>query len=309
MGTVRGSRLRLGSVERSGTTPVTLAAADVGVVQRYTTALSIDHTLNLPAAGSDGREVPVNRQGRGPGKLTIVGGSTTEIIPPYTPAAVIFRDNGTTWEKFWYNTHDDAFTFGRQGAASLFGAWGDGDPGDLVDLFLSTPATAAPTNTAQTTTIARAVKFRLPQDVTVTAVRMWSTAALAAASGWMFAIYPVAAGSARSWGSAATATLANAWMSVAVASVLLAANTDYWFCMAPVATGTTAPFRTPPPHPAAAFFGADAAPLGGKLNLGIPVQVQFAITAGTWPANLPAVAAPAWTSGSVVPAWLEGTAA
>ena len=312
MGVARfGAKLRIGSPDR-GDADLTLTAADIGTVQRFLTPLTADRLITLPTTGAyDGAEIPIQRGGLGPGKLNI---GNIEQIPPFTAAAVIVRHNGTAWEKFWYNTHDDSVTFGRQGTNARFAAWGDGDPGKLMDDFAKQNNTVAfPTNTTWGTGVARCVKFRLPMNLNLTAVRMFSLAALAAASGYQFAIYPAVAGSARLWQALQQPTLANAWMSVtANLPVTLVANTDYWFCAAPAATGTTVAFRTMDPPFHGAIFGADAEPLGGKLNLGIPVLAQFAITAGAWPTTLPAIAAAAYltpgTSGGMVPVWLEGTA-
>lgn len=199
----------------------------------------------------------------------------------------------------------------NQAANALFAAWGDGDPASAVSLLSANESVAGPTNTAQGSTTARLVKFRLPRTLAVSAVRYFSIAALAAASGWHFAIYRESDG-AKLWDSGNLATLANAWNSAPVAGVTLSANTNYWLAAVPVAIGTTAAFRTPAPAMHPAFFGAPSAPLGGR-SIGMPEVVQAALaTANVFPATLTGLVAYAGAgtaaNGTVPVCFLEGTA-
>lgn len=198
----------------------------------------------------------------------------------------------------------------QTGANSIFGAAGQGDPARMAR-EMDMGGVAGPTPAGITATVVRAVKFRLPHSLTLSQVSLFGVGA--AATGYIFGILPVTPGGARLWVSAAISAAANAWNNIPVSpTVLLQANTDYWFCVSNNnSTGATSGYRSPPSPLGTAQFGAGAAPLGGR-SLGISEYAQFATTAGAMPTTTPAIAAAAYAGGATgtVPcAFLLGTAA
>lgn len=198
---------------------------------------------------------------------------------------------------------------GQSGAGSLFSASGYGDP-NLATRELDMGTVAAPSGANFGVTVARCVKFRLPKTLALSAVHLFGNAALGSAV-LQFAIYPVGTGAARLWQSATTTSAANAWVSfTGITGATLSANTNYWFCQLWNSTSTVIPFRTPPAPVHGNLFGASVAPLGGR-SIGIREFAQFTISAGVFPATLPAIASAAYAStgnGSIPPAFLEGSA-
>lgn len=188
----------------------------------------------------------------------------------------------------------------------LYSTGNDCDP--LEDLREATMgAIAGPTPTGITTSIARCRLFRPPQTMAVVRVRLFGVGATT--NLYKFAIYPRGTGAARLWESGTVTSAANTWLNITVA-FSVTGGTEYWFCVTAATTGTTAGFRSMPAPLASNFWGADAAPLGGR-GLSLPVFAQFAVTSGAFPATLPAVAAAAYaagTTGSVPFAWLDSVA-
>ena len=162
-----------------------------------------------------------------------------------------------------------------------------------------------PTPTGIGITTGRCVQFTPPANITVTYVRLFGVGATT--SLYKFAIYPVGAGSAKTWDSGTITTVANAWNNIA-ASFTLTAGTKYWWCVTTVATGTTAGFRSDAAPLGTNYWGAAAVPIGNSSQ-GLPVYAQFTVTSpGVFPATLPAVAAAAYaagTTGSVPFGWLD----
>lgn len=195
--------------------------------------------------------------------------------------------NGTTWTDLT----------GGAGAAPpwysvLYSNYGDCDLQKSL-LLQNMLAIAGPTPTQITTSIARCVRFTPPANITVVNVRLFGIAAVT--SLYRIAIYPVGLGSSLLWSLSINAQL-NTWMSNSC-SFNLVAGTKYWFCITTSGTGTTAGFRSLAAPLNAAFWGADVAPLGAR-NLSFPVFAQFAVTAGAFPATLPAIAAAAYAGGT-----------
>ncbi len=155
-------------------------------------------------------------------------------------------------------------------------------------------AVAGPTPTDITVSLARAVMFTPPANMTCIKVRLFGIGITT--SLYKFAIYPVGTGSAKLWDSGTVTTAANTWLNV-VTNFALVAGTKYWFCVTAVATGTTAGFRSMPAPLGTTFWGANVAPIGNR-NLSIPVFVQFAVSTGVFPATLPAIAAAAYSNGT-----------
>jgi hypothetical protein len=176
----------------------------------------------------------------------------------------------------------------------LYGALGDCDPAAAINR-LDLASVAGPTPAGITTTIARAVKFRPPALMTLGKVHLFGIAAVT--GGYKFAIYD-AVTLARIWESGAVNSPANAWLTIAVSpTVTLKAGNDYLFCVTGIGTGAVAGFRSPSPPFNSALFGAAASPLG-NTSVGLAVFTQFAITASTFPATLPALAAAAYAGGA-----------
>jgi hypothetical protein len=179
-------------------------------------------------------------------------------------------------------------------AGVLHAAMGDGNSIYVTRSMEVLNSVAGPTPTIITTSVARCVLYRAQYAITVNRVRLFGVGATT--SLYKFAVYPRGTGAARLWESGTVTSVANAWLSISAATPFtLAANTDYWFCVTVANVGTTAGFRSPPAPISTNQFGADAAPLGGR-SMGLPVFVQFAVTAGAFPATLPAVAAAAYSA-------------
>ncbi len=168
-------------------------------------------------------------------------------------------------------------------------------------------AVAGPTPTGITVSLARAVMFTPPANMTCIKVRLFGVGITT--NCYKFGIYPVGTGSAKLWDSGTVTTAANTWLNT-VTNFALTAGTQYWFCVTAVATGTVAGFRSGPAPLGTTFWGANAAPIGNRV-LSIPVFAQFAVSTGVFPATLPVVAAAAYsngTTGSVPFALLDSVA-
>jgi hypothetical protein len=155
-------------------------------------------------------------------------------------------------------------------------------------------AVAGPTPTGITVSLARCVMFTPPTNMTVIKVRLFGVGITA--NLYKFAIYPVGTGTSKLWDSGTVTTAANTWLNI-VTNFAITAGTQYWFCVTAVAVGTTAGFRSGPSPLGSTFWGANAAPVGGRA-LSIPVFAQFAVSTGVFPATLPSVAAAAYSGGT-----------
>jgi hypothetical protein len=190
----------------------------------------------------------------------------------------------------------------------LYSAQGDCNPisGSLLNHML---AVGGPTPTAITVSLARCVQFTPPANITVNRIRCFGVGSTT--NQYKFAIYPVGAGTNKLWDSGTVTTTANTWLNMSAGlPITVTADTQYWFCVTAVTTGTTAGFRSPAAPTGTAFWGADAAPLGTR-GLGLPVLAQFAVNTGVFPATLPVIAAAAYaggTTGSVPFALLDNVA-
>lgn len=198
-------------------------------------------------------------------------------------------------------TGDVTLTFSASGGAAsppwhgtLYALWGTCDPTEYTSLMTVAGSVAGPTPTGIGTTIARCVKFRPPANMTATKLYLFGVAATT--NLYKFAIYR-ASDNTRVWESGVVSSPANAWQTITLASLVLLANTDYWFCVTAAAVGTTAGYRSPSAPFAPALFGAGAAPLG-NTSYGIPAYAQFAVTGGVFPATLPALAAAVYAGGA-----------
>lgn len=152
---------------------------------------------------------------------------------------------------------------------------------------------AGPTPTGIGVTVGRLVLFRHKAEITVNRIRWHSLASVS--SLYAAAIYNALTG-ARVWILDPWNSGAAGWQSSVVnLPVTLAADTPYWFGISAKATGTTAGFRSPA-SPIANSLGLVSLP--GSLSLiGGARFAQVALTAGAWPATLPALAAAAFASG------------
>jgi hypothetical protein len=199
----------------------------------------------------------------------------------------------------------------RTGTGVRYLAAEDGNPSRAIDA-LNMASQVGPTPTAVGTAVVRLIRFRLPKQLTVSALRIYYTAA--SVNVFSFAVYRVSDRAKIFNTGLLTSPGANAWGNFAVSgSPVLAAETDYWLAMGVSAVGTTACFRSFPQVVNANVFGAGTSPLADQFC--IPVFAQAAVTIGatpTWPATLPVPVAPAFvnaTTGTLPAVLLEGTAA
>lgn len=176
-------------------------------------------------------------------------------------------------------------------------AWGDGDPHHYfqMDSYSASGSTvAAPTPTNISTTVGRLVGFRYRVPIVVKSVRFFCIGTTA--NIYTSAIY---VGTTRVWlgaGSAggAIGTTANTWIAITPATpFVIPSNTVCWLGVGANAAGTTAGFRTAS-QPVPGFYDNS---MPGNLAAFQPGFRQVALTAGAWPATLPALAATtAWIS-------------
>jgi hypothetical protein len=170
----------------------------------------------------------------------------------------------------------------------------DGNP--LAEPFqvLSSNTTISPVVTPTNIGIAvgRLVAFRFKTAITVATIRWYGIAAVSAI--YTAAIYRDSDG-ARLWAPTNVNTTANAWgSSTAGLPITLDADTLYWFGIGADTTGTTAGFCTPA-LPRVAAFGLATPAWAGLTTVGLRF-CQVTLSAGVWPATLPAkVNAGAWT--------------
>lgn len=172
--------------------------------------------------------------------------------------------------------------------SAVFAAWGDGSPYEFQRYtYVSSSFLSAISATTVGTTAARCVKFRLPKQMVPTSIQVFGAAATGATP-FNFAIYRDSDG-AKMWDSGNVDSAAG-WKSYTNSMPTLAPNTDYWFCMAANVANSVTAFRVFPQGEGTGFYGAAAAPLGG-LSIGIAEQCQIAVTAGAFPATMPAIVA------------------
>jgi len=173
-------------------------------------------------------------------------------------------------------------------------AMGDGNPHEFALKSLSSNTTFSPvfTPTNIGTAVGRLVAFRFKTAITVTAISYYGIAAVSNA--YTLAIYRDSDG-ARIWFLDPCNTSANAWTATASGlPITLAADTLYWFGIGTKATGTTAGFCGAI-RPREACLGLATPNFAGLSAVGLRV-CQVALTAGAWPATLPAKSnAAAWT--------------
>ena len=157
----------------------------------------------------------------------------------------------------------------------------------------SAVSVAGPTPTGIGATVGRLIRFRLDTALVVNRIRIWGIAAVS--NLYTLAIY---SGTTRVLVVDPLNTVANGWTVISTGlPITIPANQEMWLGLGAKAVGTTAGLRTP------------AAPIGGILNghVALPGNLdahvhakfaQVALTAGAWPATLPAKAAPAFVGGA-----------
>lgn len=119
---------------------------------------------------------------------------------------------------------------------AIAGAWGDGDPHEIISRMLHNPINATPTNIA--VTVARCAFFKLDTALTVNKIRFFGVGATT--NVYRVAIYRLS-DLARLTPELAFTTVAQAWGAAGSAlNVVLAANEIYFIAVAVNATGTTA---------------------------------------------------------------------
>ena len=171
----------------------------------------------------------------------------------------------------------------------------DGNPNGEPITALSSNTTLSPTVTPTniTATVGRIIAFRLKTAIIVTTIRWYGIGAVS--NIYTAAIYRDSDG-ARLWNPGAISTTANAWGNNTAGGlpITFAADTLYWLGIGANTTGTTAGFCTPA-LPRVAAYGLAAPAFAGLTSVGLRFA-QVALTAGAWPATLPAKAnAGAWT--------------
>jgi hypothetical protein len=241
---------------------------------------------------------------------------------------VTYRDNGATWDvwgvlpgttalagavQFATNAQNAASRavqgndarfnpWVKLGAGVLVAAYGNGDPGAAANIV-----TAATSPNAVSTSVARCVQFRLPFAFNPAHFYVFGRATLV--GGYGFAIYPVGSSTSKTWDSGAVDFTNATWSDVtagSLSSVNLTANTDYWLCVTGLISSATAALEIAAMG-SAVRSGADAAPWGAGLGIGMPIQASFTVSGGVFPGTLPASAAA--TGGTIYGplAWMSGT--
>ena len=193
----------------------------------------------------------------------------------------------------------------QTGAGAKYAAIGSGDPNPWAHLYTNNLATGtASTNALGGTSSARMMKFRLPVNLAVSHVYVFTSSNVINAL--TLAVYPVGTGATRSWQSGTIAsTTVGGWNDItANTPFTLTAGVDYWIAICGVVTNTTAAFRIVTGQDQN-WFGNDSSVLAGIPT--VPVIGQIAVTSGAWPGTLPALSTP--SSLATPPLFLlEGTA-
>jgi hypothetical protein len=193
----------------------------------------------------------------------------------------------------------------QSGAGSIFAAWGSGDPEAAVRMLEGSGVDVQPNQVG--TANARIVSFILPKQISVSAVRTWTVAALA--DSMFLAIYRASDG-ARIWYTPiGEDALDDAWVNTTQGTPFtLEANTRYWMCFGNNSTGSIIRYRMGPMHLGANFYGADnSAIVGVGGAVGIGVQAQIPVASGAFPATMPIIAAASWSVGGAPICFLVGT--
>jgi hypothetical protein len=285
-----------GDLSGSGTTSISGTVTGIqgkaitlatGFLKYSGSAWSFDNSTYL--TGNQSITISGDASGSGTTAITLTNNGLKGVALPvlstgylyYTGSAFAFQTPAGGSNPSWYG--------------KFYGARGDCDP--VTQAYHENMlAVAGPTPTGITASLARVVMFTPPANITVTNIRVFGVGATT--NLYKFAIYPVGAGSAKTWDSGTVTTAANTWLDITTGTPFtLTAGVKYWWCVTVVSTGTTAGFRSEAAPLGTNFYGANAAPLGGT-SLGLPIYAQFAVSTGVFPATLPAVAAAAYSGGT-----------
>lgn len=183
----------------------------------------------------------------------------------------------------------------------IYGAFGYGDPQELLNMAVNSGSVAAtPTNIG--TTVARLIYFTVPDDMIVNKIRFFGVGATT--SVYRCAIYNTSGN--RLTAELPFTTVAGAWGAAGTAlNFALTAGTTYVMAVSVNATGTTAGLLCIGTTQTASTGQIAVAPNAypGNLIL-IKPYAQAAVTAGALAATLSIAAQGAWTGG--MPAfWLD----
>ncbi len=189
------------------------------------------------------------------------------------------------------------------------GAYGNGDPGDLM-MNVQRAGNVAATPTNISTSVARCSAFMLPETLVCNRIRAFGV-------GVTTSIYRVAlyrmSDLARLTAETAFSTAVDTWVSIGSAlNVTLTKNVLYFIAVSVNATGTTAGLTCMGGTTAAttgrvnttpgALPGSLAMPSAGALS---SFQFQFAVTTGALPNPAATLAAPAAWTGGMPAFWLD----
>lgn len=182
---------------------------------------------------------------------------------------------------------------------ALYGAWGDCDPNNLLQVMQCNPINCTPTNIA--ITVARCACFRPPANITVQKIRAFGVGATT--NVYRCAIYR-ASDRARLTAELPFSTTAQAWVAIGSAlGLTLTAGELYFVAVSVNAVGTTAGLLC---------LGATTGRIGvmgtawpGNLDVDLATPIvspfcftQFAVSTGALPTTAGTLAArAAWTGG------------
>lgn len=274
-------------------------STDTGVIERDNGSswdlFAVDSTLAIPDTIVDAKGDLIVATAADTVARMAVGADDKELV----------ADASATPGLAWVENHP----WIKTGAGVIYPAFADGNLPMVAFQNASGSSVGITISGANVgTAVARMVKFRLPRTLAVTDFYIYP-ASTPTNDDWTFAVYPVGASTAKTWSNDMASATANTWYNASGLSFTLNANTDYWFCIAARLGTSPASFRTPQTVLNAAFYGSEDAPLGG-LSVGIPEYAEIAVTAGSWPANLPTVDSAGnggtWT-GAAPYAYFKGT--
>lgn len=273
-----------------------------------------DHLLaDVDGAGTNAQNVSLIVRYRYENGTVLTGGggatdldSLTDVTLASPTGGQVLKYNSATgqWENDTDLTSGGGLTLpylSQSGSNCWVGAWGDGNPNPWVQMNNGSAGVTTLSGSGITTSKARCVKFRLPFDISVTQVSMFSIGGVTGVHN--VAMYPDGLGSTKVWESGVFNQSANGWLNLTTNTPFsLSANTDYWFALSATSASSTAAFYGMNLQNSQ-YYGADDAPFA-SASIGIPVLGQFSVTSGVFPSTLPAIEAQA--NGTVF-AMLKGT--
>jgi hypothetical protein len=198
-----------------------------------------------------------------------------------------------------------ASTYVKEGASTVFAAYGNGDVSDSqLPTIITTNPDAICTSSFNR---ARGVLFRLPRTLAVTDAYVAPTTLGSSGSMYKLGIYK-ASDNSQVWASAAFDTTAADWTNITGLSFTLDANTDYYMFTLTTAASATNTASVWVGQTLASVFGSNS-PFYVPTGQGYPRYVEYtAGTPGTLDATMPALTAQSTTTGACLKVYLKGTA-